>query len=159
MYEIKSVIERMKKTAQISSNIELAKVLNVSYNTLNTWIKREKLPQEIIFQFCSKYNISCDELLFNKKQSANQNNSPTFTYYGFHKELNIHFKAKLLLSKDSLFNNTFYLLEKEKIFFIAKVIFNPFYKKCQIEFEKNCYEITLDEFRNINHGLIIQVIN
>ena len=66
MYLIKDVILKMKKIAGVDSNIELSKYLNISYNTLNTWIKRGKLPQETILSFCEQNNCSLDYLLLNK---------------------------------------------------------------------------------------------
>ena len=143
----------MKQAIDATSNIELANYLQVSYNTLNTWMKRGKIPQEILFDFCSKNNLSCDELISNKTPSTSKYYE--LIYYGSYKELNINFKAKLQLTKEKLFNNAYYLLKKEDIFFIAKVSFNPFYKECQIELNEENFKLSLEEFNTLNQGLII----
>ena len=156
MYEIKNVIKKMKQAIDATSNIELANYLQVSYNTLNTWMKRGKIPQEILFDFCRKNNLSCDELILNKTLSTSKYYE--LIYYGLYKDLNINFKAKLQLTKEKLFNNAYYLLKKEDIFFIAKVSFNPFYKECQIELNEENFKLSLEEFNTLNQGLIISCI-
>ena len=88
LYNIKEVIEKMKQIANIDSNVQLAKIFNVSYNTLNTWIKREKFPQEILIEFVKKYNCSLDYLVLNKKtpidtSSSTEPESNIFQYFGF----------------------------------------------------------------------------
>ncbi len=144
MYNIKLLIDKMKQIANLKTNIDLAKELNVSYNTLNTWIKREKLPQEVILSFASQYNASLDFLLSesnisekdenslfpplskqNKPESITQNNTQKFIYYGEYEPLNIKIGDVLELNSTLLHSNGHYLLKYDDIYFIAQVTLNP----------------------------------
>ena len=162
MYNIKELIKKMKIIAQVDSNIKLAKVFNVSYNTLNTWLKRNKFPQELLIEFCIKYNCSLDYLilnkdLYNEHKKEIKNELVELNYYGEYEKLNIHFKSKLILQKNKLINNGFYLVKKNEIEFIAQINFNPFTNKAKLIFNNFSYEITLEELKKMEATLIIDV--
>ena len=175
MYDIKEVINKMKQIANIDSNASLARKLNISYNTLNTWIKRHKLPQEVILSFCKEYNCSLDYLLLedntnptlfnsNQKDSIEKKNSNetseiyNFIYYGsidneqsFNKPLNLTINTTLIHS------NSYYLLNKENIYLVAKCSFDIFDNIVYIENENITHKISLDNFKEINRGLITNI--
>jgi len=162
MYEIKEVIKRLKEIAKVNSNIELAKIFNVSYNTFNTWLKRSKLPQEVIIEFAKKYNASLDYIVFGKnsnlfefKNHNNNNNKNEFIYYGEFKKLNIKPGAKLKLDTTALFSNGYYLLFKNGIYTIKKCKIDIFLNLVTIDDKK----ITILEFKEINKGLIKEIKN
>ena len=170
MTNIKDIISKLKEIANLNSNIELAKYLEISYNTLNTWIKREKIPQEVLLNFCIKNNCSLDYLLLDTKNSLNKeqptanekqtpNSNPTFSfnYYGIYKELNIEHSATLTLIKDTFHNNGYYLLKINDIYAIANVEFDIFGSNVTIKLPSNNHTISLEEFKKFNIGLIVSI--
>ena len=165
MYNIKEVIERMKKVANISSNASLARLLNISYNTLNTWIKRNKLPQEVLIEFAKKFNTSLDYLIFGhiepdeieKIEDQKITNEIEFIYYGEYEPLNITINSKLKLNSTLLHSGAYYLLKQNDIYYIAKAYFNPFEENVLIKtsfFEKT---IKKDIFLQYKIGLIQEI--
>jgi len=168
MYDIKELIDNMKEIAKISTNIELAKLLNISYNTLNTWIKRKKIPQEVILSFCEKYKCSLDYLIYNKNidttlfdiQISNEKEAnyttkeevEEFTFYGVYEALNIKPGSTFRLHKELYVTPAYYLLHKDSITFIALVEIDPFNKEVYLnDFNQRLH---LEEFKTINLGLI-----
>jgi len=166
MYNIKDVIDKMKKILNINSNIELANYLKVSYNTLNTWIKRGKIPQETIYDFCQKQNCSFDYLLTNKNEPTlipkddykeNNNSEITFKYYAFYNDFDIPYGATLYLSPTLTISNGIYLLKDKNIYLLAKCKIDIFNDKVTIiEKEKTISTIDLSKFNNIKKGLLIR---
>jgi hypothetical protein len=170
MYDIKKVINKMKQIANIDSNASLARLLNISYNTLNTWIKRHKLPQEVILSFCKKYNCSLDYLLLEDNNNPTlfinntiKNNNETseiysFIYYGDIKnEQNFNKPLELTINTTLMHSNSYYLLNKENIYLVAKCSFDIFDNIVYIENENITHKISLDNFKEINRGLITNI--
>ena len=159
MYNIKDVIIKLKQIANIDSNINLAKELNVSYNTLNTWIKRGKLPQEVIISFCKKYNCSLDYLLLDKNQNSNKDTidkKNIFTFYGYCEKLDSSFKKlNLTLQKDILHSGGIYLLEKNSIFLLVQAFFDPFSNIVKLNNKTLDITLSIEEFKKYNQGLVI----
>ena len=63
MDNIKEIIGRIKDAKKVSTNTALAQSLDVSYNTLNTWIKRGKIPEKIIKDIVQSEQLSYDWVL------------------------------------------------------------------------------------------------
>lgn len=61
--DAKLFLLRLRVALDIKSNIELAKVLDVPYSTLNTWLTRNSLPLEAIISKSVCDNVSVDMLL------------------------------------------------------------------------------------------------
>ncbi len=172
MYDVKDLIEKMKLVAKLKTNTDLAKELNVSYNTLNTWLKRKKLPQEVIINFANKYNTSLDYLLLKSNPSDNVqinlfNNEAeipidsgtllqSFVFYGEYEPLNIKPGDILELNSTLLHSDAHYLLHYNDIYFIAKVIINIFSDSATIITTDNYKkEININNFKDHNMGMII----
>ena len=173
MYLAKDVINKMKQLANLNSNVDLANNLGISYNTLNTWIKRGKLPQETIFSFCKDNNCSLDYLLldkepnlFEEQQKDYKNNQlktsqitdikeDEFIYYANFEELNISYGSKIKLHPTLRISNGYYLLKKDSIYFIAKCKFDLLSRNTTLFIENIQYQLTYEEFELINLGLII----
>jgi len=66
MNQIKNILERLKIYFKANNNKELAKKIGVNYQTLNTWIKRNKIPYELLHEIGQNENISLDWLLTGK---------------------------------------------------------------------------------------------
>lgn len=66
MDSAKLIIKRMCEVAKIANNKDLSDFLEVSYNTLNTWIKRDSIPMDKISEFVQKRQLSYDWLLTGK---------------------------------------------------------------------------------------------
>jgi len=180
MYDVKDLIEKMKLAANINTNTDLAKELNVSYNTLNTWLKRKKLPQEVILNFANRYNISLDYLLLNKKlhedsrnslfstmpDENSENNTPatndkrliSFTFYGEYEPLNIKPGNILELDSTLLHSNGHYLLKYDDIFFIAKVVLNIYTNRATVITSDNSQNyIDINSFKAHKIGIITDI--
>ena len=174
MYNVKELIEKMKHAAGIKTNTDLAKELEISYNTLNTWLKREKLPQETIYNFATKYNCSLDYLLLatnspinadtslfstnmtlNTKTTGTEDNSISkFTYYGEYDPLNIKPGDTIELNSTLLHSNGHYLLKYDNIYFIAKVSLNIFTNIATISLDNQQNSIEISTFLTHNIGII-----
>jgi len=171
MYDVKELINRLKDTANLKTNVELAGALNISYNTLNTWIKRGKLPQDVIIEFAKKFDISLDYLIFGKLEQVIQedreqnlleniveNNNENFIYYGKYNELNISFKSEIKLNKTLIHSGAFYLLSKNDIYFIVRAIIDVFKNQVVLDIDGNLdNNISLEEFKNLKIGLITDI--
>ena len=64
MYDIKNVINNLKIISKSKNNTELAKKMEVGYDTLKAWIKRNTIGSsfDIIYKFCENNNYSLDEV-------------------------------------------------------------------------------------------------
>lgn len=64
MYDVKNVINNLKIISESKNNTELAKKMEVGYDTLKAWIKRNTIGSsfDIIYKFCENNNYSLDEL-------------------------------------------------------------------------------------------------
>ena len=64
MYDVKNVIEKLASHSNSKNNKELAGKIGISYNSLNTWIKRNTIGSsfDIIYKFCQENNYSLDEV-------------------------------------------------------------------------------------------------
>ena len=169
MYDVKELINRMKTVANINSNVKLAEILNVSYNTFNTWLKRHKLPQDVLYNFCIEYKCSLDYLIFNKNDSYSllnfQKTAETenktddsflnHLFYGTYEPLNIKPGQNLKLNGTLLHSGAYYLIKVNSIYLIAKVDINPFENIAFIKANNFSKELPLKEFINIKIGLIL----
>jgi len=159
MTDIKMVITKLKEIAKVDSNIELANYFDISYNTLNTWIKRGKIPQDVLLEFCIKNSCSLDYILLNKEldntlfTSIKKQISDKFIYYGEFKELDISFKSTLTLDKNLYQSGAFYLMYKNSIYTISRVIFDIFNTTATIDNQT----ISFKDFKEINIGLITNI--
>lgn len=63
---VKEILKRLREIFGVDSNKELADRLSVSYNTLNTWIKRDIIPFEIIQKIVTERQLSYDYVLLGK---------------------------------------------------------------------------------------------
>ena len=66
MNHIKNVLERLRIYFKAKNNRELAEKMGINYQTLNTWIKRNKIPYELLHEIGQNENISIDWLLTGK---------------------------------------------------------------------------------------------
>ena len=165
MYDIKKTILKMKEIAHLDSNADLARFLNISYNTLNTWIKRGKLPQETLYNFCLKQNCSLDYLIFDKsknnlfnksEESFIDSNIYTFKYYGKYFENYNKEYIELFLDRKKRHSNANFLLEKNGIYTIAICIFDIFNNNVLIKYNGFEYSVNIEVFNSINRGLILK---
>ena len=58
MNNTKEIIGRLKQHYAVENNKELALRIGVSYDTLNTWIKRKKIPLEKIHEIVQNEHLS-----------------------------------------------------------------------------------------------------
>jgi len=80
MNQLKIILDRLKQYYNAENNRQLAQKIGVNYQTLNTWIKRNKIPYDLLHQIGQNENISIDWLLtgrgemFLKEAAQNINN-------------------------------------------------------------------------------------
>lgn len=58
-----AIIERLMKYFNVTQSKDLSDLLNVNYATFSTWIRREKIPYELLIELSIKKGISLDWLL------------------------------------------------------------------------------------------------
>jgi hypothetical protein len=58
-----AIIERLMKYFNVTQFKDLSDLLNVNYATFSTWIRREKIPYELLIELSIKKGISLDWLL------------------------------------------------------------------------------------------------
>ena len=73
MNNIKEIISRLKQHYTVENNRELALKIDVSYETLNTWIKRKKIPLEKIHEIVQNEQLSYDWFFTGVNNSKNNN--------------------------------------------------------------------------------------
>jgi len=61
----KKIIKKFRFLYNCDTNKKLSEKLGISYNTLNTWIKRNSIPFDIIAYVSQKFNISLNWLFLN----------------------------------------------------------------------------------------------
>ncbi|MCP4969231.1 MAG: hypothetical protein GY932_01400 [Arcobacter sp.] len=64
-----AIIDRLMKYFHVTQTKDLSDLLNVNYATFSTWIRREKIPYELLIDLCLKKGISLDWLLSGVKNS------------------------------------------------------------------------------------------
>ncbi len=57
------IIEKLMKFFDVANTKDLSARLEVNYATFSTWIRRDKIPYELLITLCLKQNISLDWLL------------------------------------------------------------------------------------------------
>ena len=162
----------MKKIAKLSSNAELARVLDVSYNTFNTWLKRSKLPQEVLISFCKRFDCSLDYLILDKNQCIKPNNTNektpqdsyvqdniyTYRYYGKLFGIENSSFIDLTINKALMHTDANYLLNINDIYFVAFVSFDIFNNIAKVKYNNKEKDLSISEFKEINRGLITEYI-
>lgn len=61
------ILNRLKKTLKIATDIELSKILNVKPNTISSWKKRNTVDYNTIISICELYEIDLNSIFFNQK--------------------------------------------------------------------------------------------
>jgi len=110
MKTIKDIILRLHAVYGIKNNKQLALKMNVNYNTINTWLKRDAIPYDKLHEVVQKEQISFDWLLHGVgemyKNKENQPlstiemdiNKPYMPYYDKF-ELSFIYKEKIVLNE------------------------------------------------------------
>lgn len=60
---VKEILKRLREIYGADSNKELSNMLAISYNTLNTWLKRDVIPFEVIQKIVTDRQLSYDYVL------------------------------------------------------------------------------------------------
>jgi predicted transcriptional regulator len=66
MKTIDKILARFKEIVGASSDYQLAKYLNIQGAVISNWRKRERIPFEKIYEFCTKNDFSIDWVLTGK---------------------------------------------------------------------------------------------
>jgi len=67
------VLSKLKNLMKISTDIELSELLNVKPNTISTWKKRNSLDFASIISICELYEISLNDIFFDKANTGPNN--------------------------------------------------------------------------------------
>jgi hypothetical protein len=65
------IIDRLKKSLKIKTDIELSEFLNIRPNTISTWKKRDSVDFNSIISICELYELDLNEIFLGKKISSN----------------------------------------------------------------------------------------
>lgn len=68
------ILKRLKKALQISTDIELSKLLNIKPNTISTWKKRDTLDFSAIISICNLHEIDLNKILSDKSHNEKTSN-------------------------------------------------------------------------------------
>jgi hypothetical protein len=71
------ILNKLKKSLKISTDIELSEMLNVKPNTISTWKKRNTLDYNSIIAICELYEINLNDIFSEIKTVRNINSSDT----------------------------------------------------------------------------------
>jgi len=66
MESIKNILGRLSLYYDVSNNRRLSEKMNINYNTINTWIKRDTIPYDKLRYIVQKESMSFDWLLTGK---------------------------------------------------------------------------------------------
>ena len=66
MYNLKDILDRLKSHYRCKNFKEIANIIGVKYQTLTTWLQRNKIPFELLHKIAQNENISFDWLLTGK---------------------------------------------------------------------------------------------
>jgi len=62
-----TILDRIMEIEGISTDVELAKILDTKQNTLSNWRKRDSIPYDKIIQYCDMKSISLDFIFKGQK--------------------------------------------------------------------------------------------
>lgn len=82
MPDIDNVLKKLRKYYQVPNNRQLANKLGIKYNTLSTWVQRNKIPYELLTEISQNENISLDWILndniYTQNEYINENENREF---------------------------------------------------------------------------------
>lgn len=64
------IIERLKKSLKIKTDIELSEFLNIRPNTISTWKKRNSVDYDSIIAICELYEIDLNQIFLDRTETA-----------------------------------------------------------------------------------------
>ncbi|MFC6096265.1 helix-turn-helix domain-containing protein [Flavobacterium qiangtangense] len=64
------IIERLKKSLKIKTDIELSEFLSIRPNTISTWKKRNSVDYDSIIAICELYEIDLNKIFLDKTDTA-----------------------------------------------------------------------------------------
>lgn len=94
-YDVRSIIERMKKIAKTSSDKNFADFLGVPTSTVSNWKTRDSIPFDVVAEFSANHQINADWLIFGKENSLGEMESELLERFA---KLDFKQKLKLLSS-------------------------------------------------------------
>lgn len=63
MRSIKDILSRLCLVYDVPNNRKLSKEININYNTISTWIKRDTIPYSTLHNIVEDKNVSFDWIL------------------------------------------------------------------------------------------------
>lgn len=69
------IIDRLKKSLKIKTDIELSEFLNIKPNTISTWKKRNTVDHDAIISICELYELDLNEIFLGKNASSTSDNT------------------------------------------------------------------------------------
>lgn len=89
----RSIIERMKSVLSVSTDDELAQIINKPSSTIRNWRNRNNFPFEVAIEFANTHSLTLDWLVLGKEENT-QDEMETELLARFAK---LDFKQKLKL--------------------------------------------------------------
>jgi len=66
-YSFLNITDRLMEVFEVKNLKDLSAVLDVNYATFSTWLRRDKIPYDLLVSLCVEKKISLDWLLLDKK--------------------------------------------------------------------------------------------
>lgn len=140
-----NVINKLKKSLKIKTDVELSEFLNIRPNTISTWKKRNSVDYDSIISICELYELDLNEILLDRKETVAYEAKTTLVtrevQYQYSKEQDV----STLLDILPKYNFPFVIAEKSRAF---QVVSNNMFPVIEENSFVICEQISTNEIRD-----------
>ena len=140
-----NVINKLKKSLKIKTDVELSEFLNIRPNTISTWKKRNSVDYDSIISICELYELDLNEILLDRKETGAYEAKTTLVtrevQYQYSKEQDV----STLLDILPKYNFPFVVAEKSRAF---QVVSNNMFPVIEENSFVICEQISTNEIRD-----------
>lgn len=140
-----NVINKLKKSLKIKTDVELSEFLNIRPNTISTWKKRNSVDYDSIISICELYELDLNEILLDRKETGAYEAKTTLVtrevQYQYSKEQDV----STLLDILPKYNFPFVIAEKSRAF---QVVSNNMFPVIEENSFVICEQISTNEIRD-----------
>lgn len=140
-----NVINKLKKSLKIKTDVELSEFLNIRPNTISTWKKRNSVDYDSIISICELYELDLNEILLDRKETGAYEAKTTLVtrevQYQYSKEQDV----STLLDILPKYNFPFVVAEKSRAF---QVVSNNMFPVIEENSFVICEQISTNEIKD-----------
>lgn len=140
-----NVINKLKKSLKIKTDVELSEFLNIRPNTISTWKKRNSVDYDSIISICELYELDLNEILLDRKETGAYEAKTTLVtrevQYQYSKEQDV----STLLDILPKYNFPFVIAEKSRAF---QVVSNNMFPVIEENSFVICEQISTNEIKD-----------